>query len=136
MDEREFALQAEGAALFEERPIRHHMECVRLDCLELGFQGEKVDFSYRERSVQTDKPFAALRASIRANGLRWPVVTYQQHVLIGMRRVAILRELWMPHFIVPCYELDEDVHEYTRDDILRLEAWKRIIYPDYEEFLS
>lgn len=52
-----------------------------------------------------------------------PLITYKGHILIGMRRFEIMVGLGQTAF--PCIEIDEDVGQWWRDDLPRLEELRR-----------
>ena len=85
--------------------------------LKLGLTLRKVDFSwrpYRDRSEVARADYDRLREDIAKRGILKPIITWRGHVLIGMRRVEIARELGIP--VVEAAEIIEDITEWTRDD--------------------
>jgi hypothetical protein len=94
-----------------------------------GFKGRRITFEYRryeERSPEARESYDALRADLEANGMRNPLITYQGHVLIGMRRFEIMCERGQRIF--PCIEILEDVSEWWQDGPPKLAALKRTYY--------
>jgi len=128
--------------------VNHHRRTYRLDELVLGFDGEHVHFTWRpyeERRPEAREGYDRLEADIRERGLLHPIITHRGHVLIGQRRVEILRKIdaeggsfhdtlaqlpmFRPAWVVPCVEIDEDVSRWTAHDVFeRLEAFKRQLY--------
>lgn len=96
--------------------------------LVLGFKGNSCSFEFREyadRSPEQQAAYNRLRDDLLANGMRDPLITYRNHVLIGMRRFEILRD-HREEF--ECVEILEDVPNWTTADIDRLQAFKRALY--------
>tara|TARA_S200002703_G_scaffold95101_1_gene82116 strand:- start:788 stop:1105 length:318 start_codon:yes stop_codon:yes gene_type:complete len=96
--------------------------------LRCGYDGQTIHFDYRPYEARTEAARAAydrLRADLLANGLKDPLITYRDHILIGMRRFEILRD---KRDSFPCIEILEDVRHWTRDDLRRLNELKRDLY--------
>ena len=108
--------------------IKHTKRYYYRDELSLGFRGDKVQFEhkpYHQRSPEARAAYDRLRESLMAVGMRHPLITYQGHVLIGMRRFEIMCELaGERNKTFSCLEILEDVSAWTRDDIDRLDAFK------------
>jgi len=118
--------------------VKHHRRTYRLDHLELGFRGKHVHFTWRpyeERSEEARAAYDRLEADIRERGMLHPIITHRGHVLIGQRRVEILRKDWADlSDEVECVEIDEDVSAWTGHDVFdRLEAFKRELYGEDAE---
>lgn len=97
--------------------------------LALGFHGERIDFDYRpyeHRSAEARADYDRLKANLEINGMRNPLITYQGHVLIGMRRYEIMVGLGQTDF--ECIEILEDVNQWWQDGPPKLEALKRALY--------
>ena len=102
----------------------------------LGFQGNSVSFDWRpfdERSPSAQEAFRRLERSLLDEGLRSPLITYKGHVLVGQRRFEILRDR-RSEFV--CFEVTEEVENWRGPDIERLNAFKRDVYPDMQEFAT
>jgi hypothetical protein len=102
---------------------------VRGSQLKLGFNGNHVDFSWRpydKRRSDHQENYDRLIVSIFHNGVKMPLITYLGHVLIGMRRYEIAMRL-NPDTVFDCVEILEDVNEWDRNDIPRLDALKKMV---------
>ena len=107
------------------KSIPHRRRTYRACDLVQGFKGDRIDFSYRpyeERSAEAQADYDALHQDLLARGMLNPLITFKGHILIGMRRFEIMRELGQSEF--PCIEVLEDVSKWWRDDLPRLEALK------------
>lgn len=94
--------------------------------LVLGLSGPHVDFDWRpfdRRRADQQEDYLRLRASIGRVGIRRPVITWHKHVLIGMRRVEIARDLGIA--TVRAFRILEDVTKWRGRDLERLEWLKR-----------
>ena len=118
-------------------PIDHVAVNFRSVDLSLGFVGKHVSFEHRDfndRTPEARGAYLRLKATLLRDGMRDPLITHKGHVLIGMRRFEILRRYM---FQFPCTEIMEDVSEWTRKDIKRLNALKRELYQGRElEFVG
>ena len=107
-------------------PITPTMVTKRLDVLTLGFTGARIRFDYRpyaERSPDARADYDRLIVSIFHKGILAPLITtHDHHVLIGMRRAEIGRRLGIEK--VRRLQVDEDVTQWWRDDVERLNALK------------
>lgn len=107
-------------------PIPYRIITVPIVELTLGFHGEHVDFEWRpycRRTEEAKADYDRLLVSLWHNGMKVPPITFRRHVLIGMRRIEIMRRLNY-HAIIECAEIQEDVQMWDRDDIPRLQALK------------
>lgn len=92
----------------------------------LGFRGKYVHFRHRpyaDRPEEHQEDYLRLRADISHRGIINPIITFDNHVLIGMRRYEIMMSIhggWK----FRCWEIQENVNEWTRADIDRLELFK------------
>lgn len=111
------------------KPIETTTIKARPTALILGLHGDHVDFDWRpywKRSPEAQKDYDALVVSLFHHGMKMPVITHKGHVLIGMRRVEIMRRI-DPESKIPCVEITEDVSKWDRNDIPRLAALKKAI---------
>lgn len=109
--------------------IDHHRCTYQAEDLVQGFQGERIDFTYRpygRRSTEARAAYDELRRDLEQRGMQHPLITHRGHILIGMRRFEIMRALGQDTF--DCLEIDEDVSQWWRDDLPRLEALKAHYY--------
>lgn len=77
------------------------------------------------RSVHDQRRFETLRQHVKEHGMLNPLITYQGHVLIGMRRFEILQDQ-MESF--ECLEVTENINNWTSMDITRFQNWKTETY--------
>ena len=77
---------------------------------------------YHQRTPEARRDYDRLEASIRAHGLKKPLLTYRGHVLIGMRRAEILAKLGVEH--VACWEILDDVSKWATADLVKLDWLK------------
>lgn len=94
----------------------------RLDELERGYHGKTIDFDWRpyeKRSEKDRKDFDRLVVSIERAGIRDPLITFGDHVLIGQRRHEIGERLGIEE--VEVLDITEDISTWGSDDIKRLE---------------
>ncbi len=97
----------------------------RLADLTLGYRGERVEFCWRpyeKRSPAHQRDYDRLAASIQAQGIQRPLITFGRHVLIGMRRAEI--GIAQGIETVRCWRITEDVHDWHGRDVQRLNALK------------
>lgn len=116
--------------------IEHKLMYFLSEDLAPGFKGDKVDFTFRafsERSTEAQIAYRELEADLYMNGIQQPLITYQGRVLIGMRRFEILKDR-IDGF--QCFEIQEDVFNWDRDDIDRLESFKAEMYGDTPGFIG
>ena len=109
--------------------INHSYTTYTVEDLKLGFRCKNVHFSwkpYKDRFESHRKDYDRLIVSIFHYGILKPVITYQGHVLIGMRRVEILQRM-SPLQSIKCCEILEDVTQWTTKDIDRLDELKKQI---------
>jgi len=114
----------------ELNPVDFRVVTVSLDDLILGFHGEHVDFEWRpydERKREHRADYDRLIVSVFHLGILSPLITYMRHVLIGMRRAEIGMRVGIKE--VSCWEIVEDVSQWTRTDIARLNALKEKVEP-------
>jgi len=109
--------------------VKHHLTTYRLDALELGYDAAHVHFCWRpfeKRSLQAQHAYRLLAEDLEKRGPLHPIITKDGHVLIGQRRVEILRRLG--YTTVDAVEIDEDLDTWTGADLPRLEEFKRLLY--------
>lgn len=111
-----------------ELPITFERTSRRPCDLWLGFHGDHVDFDwrpYKDRTPEARADYDRLIVSLFHHGLKQPVIVHGDFVLIGMRRVEILKRLdpWEP---IECLDIIEDVSKWTEHDLPRLEALKQV----------
>ncbi len=119
--------------------IKYKLTKFRANQLKLGFKGEHCDFTwkpYDERSPEARAAYDALRADMIRVGMLRPLITYQGHVLIGMRRFEIEVSITGERVWLDCYEVMEDVSQWGRDDIDRLEEFKKQVYGNTPSFIG
>jgi len=111
-------------------PIEYNLISVKSSELELGYHGSHTDFvwrPYEERSEEARADYDLLEESILKDRLQKPLITFNGHVLIGMRRL----EIFWKHFgfseEIACADILEDVYLWDRYDILRLNEMKAVI---------
>lgn len=110
--------------------IKHRIMVYQTADLCLGFKGRSCSFEHRplpDRTPEAQAAYQRLRNDLLANGMKHPLITYCGHILIGMRRFEILKDR-QDEF--KCVEVLEDVRFWERDDIKRLQAFKRELYGD------
>lgn len=110
--------------------IEHRMIVYRSEDLQNGFIGKSCSFEHiplKQRSDDAKQAYQRLRDDLLCNGMQDPLITYQGHVLIGMRRFEILKNIQAEFKAV---EVLEDVATWTGKDIDRLQAFKKMIYGD------
>jgi hypothetical protein len=116
--------------------VRHTTRVYRSCELQMGFKGKSCSFEWRpfaERSPAAQRAYKRLKASLHAQGMRYPLITYKGHVLIGQRRFEIMRDLC---YQFECIEILEPVEDWTTPDIDRLTRFKESIYPDMQDFIG
>lgn len=95
--------------------------------LKLGYHTEGgVDFDwkpYARRTEEARRDYDRLEQSIRAHGILKPLLTYQGHVLIGMRRAEIAAKLGIES--VRCWEIVDDVSKWATADLVKLDELKK-----------
>lgn len=110
--------------------IKHERKKIPGKDLKLGFRGESIHFRHRkfeDRSSEQQEDYLNLNLSISAVGIKKPIIVYDNHVLIGMRRYEIAMDL-NPDCVFDCVVILEDVkNEWGRDDIPRLDELKEHI---------
>lgn len=111
-------------------PIEYKIVSLYPDDFELGYHGSHVDFvhrPYKERSPEHRADYDKLEQSVLKNRIQKPIIIFQGHVLIGMRRA----ELHIKHFgyfeQILCAEIQEDVYLWDRNDLPRLAELKERI---------
>lgn len=134
MNEQPFGLDGTATedelVAYEATPIHYALSECRVDELSLGLKGQAITFDWRpyaKRSAAARADYDRLRASIAAEGIWFPVITWRGHVLIGMRRVEIARALGIRW--VQVAEVSEDVRRWWRHDLPRLDRLKAELGP-------
>lgn len=97
--------------------------------LKLGFRGKHVHFRwkpYSERSLEHQHDFDRLFSSIMVHGIKNPLIVFDNHVLIGMRRYEIKMKL-NPDYVFDCLEIQENVNEWTRQDLPKIDYLKSLM---------
>ena len=118
------------------RPVAHEYRTIPTEDLVLGFDAQLVHFEHRafqDRREEAKIAYLALEEDLLENGLKSPLITFQGHVLVGMRRFEILCDF---RASFPCVEITEDVSAWDSDDIDRLNEFKKIIFPDLERWIG
>ncbi len=111
--------------------MKHRMINCKQSELVNGFAGDKVQFEWRpfnERAPEAQTAYLKLKASLLKDGMRDPLITHCGHVLVGMRRFEILSEVNGSDQHYRCAEIDEDVENWDRDDVVRLDRFKTELY--------
>ena len=96
--------------------------------LQLGFVGKHCSFEHRkfeDRTPKAQHAYMDLRVNLFMYGMKYPLITYKGHVLIGMRRFEILKSCM---YLFRAYEITENVDEWIAKDIKRLTAFKNKMY--------
>lgn len=91
--------------------------------MKCGFDGQSLHFSHRryeDRTLESRIDYDKLIIDLFHNGMKNPLITHKGHVLIGMRRFEIMKT--MGHVQVKCWEITEDVSQWDRDDLPRLQV--------------
>lgn len=117
-------------------PIQFKKVRYRTSNLVMGFKGYKVAFSckvFKDRSAESQCAYLELKKDLIDNGMINPLITFQGHVLVGIRRFEILRD---QQTVFSCYEIKEDVYHWDRDDIERLDVFKTLVYGDTPKFME
>lgn len=87
------------------------------DDLVCGYTNGVIQFRHKafdERSSFQQRKYIALREHLKEHGQIHPIITWQGHILIGMRRFEILRE-WQEWF--DCDEVDDDVSQWDHTNL-------------------
>lgn len=87
-----------------------------------GYHGKTIDFDFRpyeQRSKDHQRRFDGLVVSIFHDGIKHPLITFGDHVLIGQQRHQIGLQLGIEE--VEVLEIQEDISEWGAEDIKRLE---------------
>ncbi len=112
---------------------------VRANELVLGYKGEYCAFvhrPYNERSPEARLAYDLLKADMIIKGMLNPIITYNNHVLIGMRRFEIIVSIDGEYTWVDCYNILDDVSQWKRIDIKKLEEFKTIMYGNTPNFIG
>ena len=94
----------------------------KLSELARGYHGKTIDFEWRPYERRDEKGrqrFDRLLDSISRAGIRDPLITFGDHVLIGQQRHEIGVRLGIEE--VDVLEITEDISEWGSADIKRLE---------------
>lgn len=86
-----------------------------------GFQGETCKFEWRpydQRTPDEQADWRALRDSIQRHGVVNPLIVWDRHVLIGMRRWEIAAQIGIS--TVPVCEILEYPGQWHISDVRRL----------------
>lgn len=116
---------AEEIAAHQAEPIPWADGVADPHALKLGLKGQAIDFSwkpYEKRSPAARADYDRLRESIEKQGITAHVIVWCGHVIIGMRRVELARELGVKS--VRIAEVLEDVRLWWKYDLPRLDALK------------
>lgn len=111
-------------------PIPYKIVTIPIPDLKLGYHGSHTDFVWRpydERSEEAREDYDRLEDSIIKYGVKKPIITFQNHVLIGMRRVELILKHYGIFEEIACAEITEDVYLWDRNDIPRLNELKKEI---------
>jgi|TARA_Y100000310_G_scaffold335623_1_gene418106 hypothetical protein len=112
------------------KPISYKIVTIPITDLKLGYHGSHTDFvwrPYHERSEEARADYDLLEQSIIKYGVKKPVITFKNHVLIGMRRIELLLKHHGIFEEIACAEITEDVYLWDRNDIPRLDELKKEI---------
>ena len=112
------------------KPITYKIVTIPITELKLGYHGSHTDFvwrPYEERSEEARADYDLLEQSIIKHGVKKPVITFKNHVLIGMRRIELIEKHYGMLEEIVCAEITEDVYLWNRDDIPRLNELKKEI---------
>ena len=117
----------------------YHVECedreYKARDLQNGFKSRTggIQFNWCPRKMRSEsgqRRMDQLEKHLREHGMINPLITYDGHVLIGMRRFEIMSEIMGDDWIVPCIEVLEDIHSWTSKDVTRFQNWKTYLYGD------
>lgn len=100
--------------------VKHCMRRYHRDELVQGFKGKSCSFEfkpYEEMGPTWQQRFDRLKADLLQYGMKHPLVTYKGHILMGMRRFAVLKDV-QEHY--DCIEILEAVENFMGPDIVRL----------------
>lgn len=98
--------------------------------LTCGYTNGVINFTHRQyelRSGADHSKYDGLRTDLLHNGMRNPLITFDDHVLIGQRRFEILRDL-VPWF--PCLEITDDMSKWGHSQVMNLIKTVDRIYRD------
>jgi len=96
--------------------------------LTCGYRAEKVHFSYKprsERRPERQQYFDKVIVSVWRYGVRNPLITFENHILVGMTRHEVMTK-FNPDYVFKCWEIQEDVSQWDRHDIKRLDELKKL----------
>lgn len=106
--------------------MKHESATVRTDSLSPGYKGVTIDFSwlpYDQRDPASKARMDRLRSHIKQHGIRNPLICFEHHVLIGMRRWEIAVELGIEQ--VSVVRLLEPVDHWRSQQVNQLRDWLR-----------
>jgi len=109
------------------QPIAYKVKTVELGRLSPGYRGPNCHFdfkSYEDRDRREQEDMDRLRKSILERGIVTPLIVYQNHVLIGMRRWEIGVRVDI-HSCTVWEIVGEDPGDWLSPDINRLNDLKR-----------
>ena len=104
------------------KPLPYVRKRRKLAELVRGYHGKHIDFEWRpydKRSEKARDRFDRLLYSISRAGIRDPLITFGDHVLIGQQRHEIGMRLGIEE--VDVLEITEEISEWRSEDIKRLE---------------
>jgi hypothetical protein len=110
--------------------VKHCIRVYRQRDLVQGFKGKACSFEFTpmDQCSPTGRArFEKLRDDLRRYGMKHPLITYQGHILIGMRRFEVVQE-WEEEFT--CVEVLEQVENWVTADIVRLNNFNATICGD------
>lgn len=115
----------------------HYAECMyHRDALELGFKGNTISFEHRafeDRTPDAQRAYRELEVDLLANGMLNPLIVYDGHVIIGMRRFEILRHCTE---IFPCLLVVDDVSNWHLEEVRELKALVKRLYGPATEHIG
>jgi len=105
--------------------IQYQMEVWDLDDLIIGYEGKVTRFGYLpyEKRVRKDlADYHRLMQNIAVYGIKKPLITFTNHVLVGQRRAEIGKRLGIP--TVTVWRLTEDIDRWMPKDMHRIDILK------------
>ncbi len=105
------------------KAVRYTRRRRKLADLKPGYHGKTIDFSHRpyeKRDPKGQRRYDQLLESIAVDGIKHPLITFGDHVLMGQQRYEIGLKLGIEE--VDVLEITEDISHWGAADIKRLEA--------------
>lgn len=101
-----------------------------------GFKGDHCCFEHKDfcdRTPYAQTAYRRLEKSLLENGMTSPLIVYQNHVIVGMRRFEILRDKQQSF---ECIEVMEDLQTGGAEWVDRINSFAKAIYPDIDKYRS